>query len=264
MGADLMITSGVVVGAAWAAKKVLGPTLDAMGGDLASYYRFGVDRILASAYRKTKDIDDGKVANLRVAHDILQNGAFSTDEFVLEYFGGLLASSRSSDGWKDDVTPFVDVVKSLSSSQLRLHYNIYNALEQLALRDSEIRKSSSSGSDAVKSKTLYMHYNDVDTVIHLNVLARHGLIESGSFTGTSFHYPDDNEEQILFYMSGTPTIFGVMLYAAVHGMLDAWQIYGRRKMEGVEDIEAPAVFGLSMEELVSKAIENGITTPHAP
>ena len=264
MSADLVITSGVAVGAAWAAKKVLGPTLDAMGGDLASFYKFGVEKILASAYRKTKDIDDGKATNLRVAHDILQNGAFSTDEFVLEYFGGLLASSRSRDGWKDDATPFVDVVKSLSSSQLRLHYNMYNALEQLALRDPEIRQSSSSGSDAVESKTLYLHYNDVNAAIHLNVLARHGLIGSASFTGTSFHYPDDNEKQILFYMSGDPTIFGVMLYAAAHGVLDVWQVYGRRKMEGVEDIEAPAVFGLSMEELVSKAIENGITTPHAP
>jgi len=264
MSADLVITSGVVVGAAWAARKVLGPTLDAMGDDLASYYRLGVNRILASAYRKTKDVDDGNSANLRVAHDILQNGAFCADEFVLEYFGGLLASSRSSDGWKDDATPFVDTVKSLSSSQLRLHYNMYNALEQLALRDPEIRQSSSSGSDAVESKTLYMHYNDADAAIHLHVLVRHGLIGSGSFKGTSFHYPDDNEEQFLFYISGTPTIFGVMLYSAAHGMLDGWQIYGRRKMEGVEDIEAPAVFGLSMEELVSKAIENGITTPQAP
>lgn len=264
MSADLVISSGVVVGAAWAARKVLGPTLDAMGGDLASYYRVGVNRILASAYRKTKDVEDGKSANLRVAHDILQNGAFCADELVLEYFGGLLASSRSSDGWKDDATPFVDTVRSLSSSQLRLHYSIYNALEKLALCDPEIRQSSSSGADAVESKTLYMHYNDIDAAIHLHVLVRHGLIESGSFNGTSFHYPDDNERQFLLYMSGTPTTFGVMLYAAAHGMLDDWQIYGRRKMEGVEDIEEPAVFGLSMEELVSKAIENGITTPHAP
>ena len=264
MSSDLVIASGAVVGAAWAAKKILGPTFDAMGGDLASFYRVGVDRIFASACRKTNDIEDGKSANLRVAHDILRNGAFCADEFVLEYFGGLLASSRSSDGWKDDATPFVDVVKSLSSSQLRLHYNIYNALEQLALREPEIRQSSSSGSDAIESKTLYMHYNDIDAAIHLHVLVRHGLIESGSFTGTGFHYPDDNEEQILFYMSGTPTIFGVMHYAAAHGMLDGWQSYGRRKMEGVEDMEAPAVYGLSMEELVSKAIENGTTTPHAP
>ena len=70
-----------------------------MGGDLVSYYRIGVNRILASAYRKTKDVEDGKSANLRVAHDILQNGAFCADEFVSEYLGGLLASSRSNDGW---------------------------------------------------------------------------------------------------------------------------------------------------------------------
>ena len=118
MSSDLVIASGAVVGAAWAAKKILGTTFDAMGGDLASFYRAGVDRILASACRKVNDIENGKSANLRVAHDILRNGAFCADEFVLEYFGGLLASSRSSDGWKDDATPFVDIVKSLSSSQL--------------------------------------------------------------------------------------------------------------------------------------------------
>ena len=134
---DLVIASGVTVGAAWAGKKILGPTLDAIGDDLASCYEFGIKRILASAYRKIDDVDDGKAANLRVTHDILRNGAFSTDEIVLEYFGGLLASSRSEGGWKDDVTPFADVVKSLSSSQLKLHYNIYYALEQLALRDPE-------------------------------------------------------------------------------------------------------------------------------
>ena len=91
-----------------------------------------------------------------------------------------------------------------------------------------------------------MHYNDINAAIHLNVLDRHGLIGSGSFKFTGFHYPDNDEKQILVYVSGTPTIFGVMLYAAAHGMLDVWQVYGRRKMEGVEDVEAPAVFGLSM------------------
>ena len=264
MSADLIIGSGAVVGAAWAARKLLGPTFDAIGDDLASYYKSGVSGILSSAYRKTKDIDDGKVANLRVAHDILQNGAFSTDEFILEYFGGLLVSSRSSDGWKDDATPFVDIVKSLSSSQLKLHYYIYYALEQLALNDHEIRQSSSSGADAVRSKTIYMHYNDINGSIHLNVLTRHGLLETASFMGTTFCYPNNDEKQHLFYMSGNPTIFGAMLYAAAHGMLELWQIYGRQKMEGVENIEAPSVFGLSMEQLVNKAIEHGVTTPHAP
>lgn len=263
MSTDLMVSTGALVGTAWAVKKLLGPTFDEIGGDLASLYRSGVNRILESAYRKTKDIDDGKAANLRVAHEVLKNGAYSTDECVLEYFGGLLASSRSSDGWRDGATPFVDVVKSLSSSQLRLHYKIYNALEQLALGDPEIRRSSSSGSDAVKSKTLYLDYNDIHAAIHLNVLTRHGLLGSSSFTVTSFFYPDDDEKQFLPYISAGPTIFGVMLYAAAHGILDEWQVYGRRKLDGVEGIEAPAVFGLSMEQLVSKAIEHGVTTPRA-
>lgn len=261
---DLVIASGVTVGAVWAGKKILGPTLDAIGDDLASCYKFGINRILASAYRKIDNVDDGKAANLRVTHDILRNGAFSTDGFVLEYFGGLLASSRSESGWRDDVTPFADVAKSLSSSQLKLHYNIYFSLEQLALRDPEIRRSSSSGSDAVKSKVLYMYYRDLDAAIHLNVLAHHGLIGSASFSIKKFSYPNDEEEQILVYMSGSPTIFGVMFYAAAHGMLELWQVYGRRKFEQFSGAVPPSVFGLSLDELVKSAIENGITTPHSP
>lgn len=35
---DLVIASGVTVGAAWAGKKILSPTLDAIGDDLASCY----------------------------------------------------------------------------------------------------------------------------------------------------------------------------------------------------------------------------------
>ena len=106
--------------------------------------------------------------------------------------------------------------------------------------------------------------NDINGSIHLNVLTRHGLLETASFMGTTFCYPNNDVNLHLFYMSGNPTIFGLMLYAAAHGMLDLWQIYGRQKMEGVENIEAPSVFGLSMEQLVNKAIEHGITTPYAP
>jgi hypothetical protein len=66
-----------------------------------------------------------------VARDVLWNGALTNDEVCAEYFGGILASSRSEDGSDDGVIYYVDVIKSLSSKQLKLHYVIYNSFNKL-------------------------------------------------------------------------------------------------------------------------------------
>ena len=115
----------------WALKRLLGPTFDLIGQDLSRLYAKGRDRIVRAAKRKTPDLDDGKAANLRVARDVLWNGAFADDEVCAEYFGGLLAGSRSEDGKDDRGLPFVDIVRSLSSSQLRLHYVLCHALSNV-------------------------------------------------------------------------------------------------------------------------------------
>jgi hypothetical protein len=115
----------------WALQKVFGPALTEIGEDLKKLYAKGRDRLVAAAYRKVEDPEDGKQANLRVTRDVLWNGAFTEDEVCAEYFGGILASSRSADGKDDDAIQFVDVIKSLSARQLRLHYVIYHSLNQI-------------------------------------------------------------------------------------------------------------------------------------
>lgn len=118
-----MTTSGVVVGASWAAKKLLGPTLDAIGQGLASYYEFGANRILASAYRKTKDIDDGKAAICEWRMTFCRMARLRRS-----ILAACLLHQEVAMVGKMTATPFVDVVKSLSSSQLRLHYNIWGVI----------------------------------------------------------------------------------------------------------------------------------------
>ena len=127
------LTVGSLIASAWAAKEFLGPTFDAVGGDLKNLYAAGRDRIVCRAVGKVEDLEDGKVANLRVARDVLWHGAFSESEISTEYYAGLLASSRSETGLDDDAAPFVDLVKSLSSRQLRLHYDLYSSMEHALL-----------------------------------------------------------------------------------------------------------------------------------
>lgn len=95
------VTIGGGVAIAWAGKKLLGPTFDTIGDDLQKLYAAGRDRIIGRAAAKVDDLDDGRRANLRVARDVLWNGAFSESEVCVEYYAGLLAASRSVDGLDD-------------------------------------------------------------------------------------------------------------------------------------------------------------------
>ena len=56
-----------VIPGADAVRRVLGPTADLIGEDLAKLYAKGRDRLMRAATRKVPDLDDGKCANLRVA-----------------------------------------------------------------------------------------------------------------------------------------------------------------------------------------------------
>ena len=49
----------------WAVKKVFGPALTEIGEDLKKLYARGRDKLIAAAYRKVRNPDDGKQANLR-------------------------------------------------------------------------------------------------------------------------------------------------------------------------------------------------------
>ena len=121
----------------WALEKAFGPVLTEIGEDLKRLYAVGRDKILIAGYKKIKNKEDGRKANLRVAQDVFWNGAFTDDEICAEYFGGILAASRSEDGKDDSAIEFVSVIKSMSSQQLRLHYFIYSGLNQILSRSNE-------------------------------------------------------------------------------------------------------------------------------
>ena len=131
---DIVVTAGVA-SAAYVAQQLFGKTLAEIGDDLNKMYKSNRDKLLTKAAKKVSDPNDGAKPNLRVARDVIWNGAVTDDEVCAEYFGGILAASRSEDGKDDSALIYVDCIKALSSEQLHLHFSIYNSLHNLLIAD---------------------------------------------------------------------------------------------------------------------------------
>ena len=226
----------------WAIKKAFGPVLSELGEDLKHLYAAGRDRILATATRKIDNVDDGRIPNLRVTRDVLWNGAFSDDEVCAEYFGGILASSRTDDGKDDSSIQFVDVIKSLSSKQLRLHYVIYYALNELLIREKRpINIAQSSEVQVVSiwmalTKLANVHGIKLDT--DFNALWRNGLIYEYEYN----YNADTSGDMSLSFAKVKPTSFGIMLYAAAHNKMDHWLEFPASDFGSFKGIEPPDIY----------------------
>lgn len=147
----------------WVLKKLLGPVLDEIGPDLAKLYAAGRNKIVEAAKRKTPNLEnDKKFANLRVARDVFWNGSFSDNEVSAEYFGGILAASRSSDGKDDSMIFYLDIIKSLSSTQLKLHHTIYRALNELMTSDEDYVGLAITEGSKIGKIRLYCHGVEIE------------------------------------------------------------------------------------------------------
>ena len=115
-------------------QQLFGPLFSLMGPDLEEVYKFTREKLLAAYTRKVGKSDDEQKINPRIAYDALTSAAFTGTDVAAEYFMGALASSRTPDGKDDSVIRFVATMKAMSSSQLRLHYCIYRALNKILVR----------------------------------------------------------------------------------------------------------------------------------
>lgn len=210
----------------------------------------GRDNIIRAAYRKLSDPDDGKKTNLRVTRDVFWNGAFTDEEICAEYFGGLLANSRTEDGRSDEGIQFVDVIKSLSASQLKLHYIIYKALnENMVNSKMRINVTLSTEIESVSvffSSIEIQEHENIDIGLGLNVLHRQNLISEYKYDTHSVggkQFP---------YMSANPTTFGVFLYAAAHSRLSDSVNFNRLNFGDFEGATFPKYHASTLEELRKK------------
>lgn len=238
------------MGVSWALRKILGPTFDEIGNDVKNLYKAGSDRIANRAAEKVVDLEDGKFSNLRVARDILWNGAFSESNVCIEYYSGLLAASRSENGRDDELAPFVDVVKSLASRQLKLHYSIYHSLERI-LEQAHKYGETFDVFSIHGNMDVFLSDHDLSKVaLDLQVLQRNGLITEFSINNQTI--PFDGKNQLLPVCRIKPTLFGITLYAAAHNQLEWWMALGLRHFGEFPDIEPPKLYGRTLEELLNR------------
>jgi len=244
----------------WALKKVLGPTLDTIGEDLNKIYQIGKDKIVEVAKRKISDIEDGASANLRVSRDVFWNGAFTDEGICAEYFGGILASSRSADGKDDSGVYFVDLIKSLSSAQLRLHYVIYRSLNKLVISD-ETKRILNVGM-SMDLNRLSIYFASVELLkgglkidCDLEALYRKGLLHEYEINS---HKIGDTEQE-LPYTKILPTTLGIQLFSIANNMFQFWHDYPTKDFGDFKDIILPKYFAPSIEKLLDDTGLNKLT-----
>lgn len=115
--------------------KLLGPTADYLGEEIQQWAQRRLETvgfIVRNAQSKLGDSVNrpGRVPP-KVLKEILGDGSFADSELAIDYFGGVLASSRSDIERDDRGAYLAKLVGQLSGYQLRTHYLFYSELKRL-------------------------------------------------------------------------------------------------------------------------------------
>ena len=115
--------------------KLLGPTADYLGEGLRdlTQRRFeSISKMFSIASKKlgSKIEAPGQVPP-RILKTVMNDASYFEDPLALEYFGGVLASSRTEDGRDDRGARLMKIVDNLSTYQIRTHYLLYSTISSL-------------------------------------------------------------------------------------------------------------------------------------
>lgn len=126
---------GTAVGSAKIVEKLLGPTADYVGGGIKDWTEKrvnNVSRIFSiAATRLGGRIEEEGAVPPKVLKGILDEGSFCDDELSAEYFGGVLASSRTGVSRDDRGAAYIAMLGRLSAYQIRAHYCFYHIFKRL-------------------------------------------------------------------------------------------------------------------------------------
>jgi hypothetical protein len=219
-------------GSAWVAKKLLGESLDVVGEALARWTSTrldNVERIMHNAAGKSRTgLGDPATVPARVAMRIFEEGSYSDDDVVIEYLGGVLASSRTQHGRDDRGNTWTRLVAGLSTYELRCHYVCYRLLREHVSGREDINLHDMAG---VANLGIYISHAEMDDAMAFSqgenpaVLRDHsdyGLMRerllAGCWTGSSVEgiqrvWPDAPAPGSIY----RPSTWGVLLYMWAHG-----------------------------------------------
>lgn len=118
-------------------EKVLGPSADLVGGEIKNLVQrcnVNLDGIFRKAVKKLGPrIDAPGAVPARVLKQVWDEGRFIEDELSAEYYGGILAASRTGTSRDDRALTYLALVKNLSTYQIRTHYIVYRVLRESGL-----------------------------------------------------------------------------------------------------------------------------------
>lgn len=124
---------GSGIGGAKIIEKILGPSADYIGKQIKEWTKKRIEntsKIFKNAEEKLGDkINDSGRVPPKVLKGVLEDGAWCEEDLQIEYFGGVLASSRSGISRDDRGGYFVSLISRLSTYQLRTHYLIYHSFK---------------------------------------------------------------------------------------------------------------------------------------
>lgn len=255
---------GSGIGSAKIIEKILGPTADYIGEGLRDFTEKRVNnlkKIFDVAHKQLGERieEDGKVPP-RVLKGILEEGSFVEDELSAQYFGGVLAASRSDLEYDDRGTSFISILTKLSSFQLHLHFVTYSIVRKQFLGK---RLNIASVKHRPKLRTyidlfsLEQSFNLTSSKQFETILAhsafglnREDLLESFAF-GSPKSLLDNYPEPVNTDIHGdsfvfTPSAFGVELFLWAHGESNTpleWFLSRSTKINPVKDIKLPVKYG---------------------
>lgn len=123
---------GSALGGAKLIEKMLGPTAEYIGVGIRNWTERRLNNV-ANIFAKAKEklgsrIDEPGAIPPRVLKEILGEGSFCDDPLTAEYFGGVLASSRSNVSRDDRGASWSSLIARLSTYQIRSHFLVYRGI----------------------------------------------------------------------------------------------------------------------------------------
>ncbi len=225
---------GTAVGSAKLVEKILGPTADYLGAGLRDWTEQStknLGRIFRKAQTKLGDrLDHPGAVPPKVLKNVLQEGAFCDDELAAEYFGGVLASSRTEVGRDDRGAAFAAPTGRLTSYQIRSHFFFYTMV-RVIFEGMDINIGVAEGRSDCR---LFVPFNAYAAALDFSEaedpgvitshvmfgLSREALIDGAFQFGDTEHlkgsYPEADDPGLLF----APSALGVELYLWAHGRGD--------------------------------------------
>lgn len=131
-----LIETGIAVwGSREMLSKLLGPTCDYIGGEfqgIAKKCNINLSNIFKKTARQLgQRLDEPGLVSPRVLKHIVDEGRFCEDDLTAEYYGGILASSKTRNKRDDRGVTLLAQLKTMSVYQLRLHYISYTLFQTL-------------------------------------------------------------------------------------------------------------------------------------